>query len=683
MILCIHQGWTQKALSGNLERDSIYLETLKNQVLNYGNYHVDSALLFANELGKSVETYLKKEQNAAPFYLDMLLNVMTEKALLLLRQGKLEEGLELAKKMHANWGEDTVALNRCTIYRALGILHAENGNLDSSVVYFEQAVAWAKRKGNEEQYVYGLGNLAQVLMQKGEFEEALKLHQDELEYAKRVNDTASMSDAWNSMANIYNAQNDLIKARFYYQKSLKYTQANQNLNRLAGNYFSIGETYYMEQAYDTATTFFEKSLALYRKVGNEMYGMIVFGYLADIEQQQGKHQSALEKFKQMLAFFEQTGDPESIIQALIGVGSLHLKLGNLEQSQQHLEEAFELAETYGFVHKMRGISATLGDLYAQQGAYEKAYEMSVLHVSIQDSLINSERDKKIIQLEESYKYQVQFAKDSIQNAELQKVKDAELVVQQQRVNFLILGLMIVLVLGGFAFNRYQVTRRQKKVIDEAYEDIQKKNEEKEVLLKEIHHRVKNNLQIISSLLDLQGRSINDQATATAITDGQNRVKSMALIHQKLYQNENIAAIHFKDYVEQLLHQLLTMYKIDTIEKTINIADDRMFDIDTAIPLGLILNELFTNSCKYAFSNDRTNAIQIALSSDAEGSYQLDIKDNGAGMPEGFDIWEAESLGLRLVGRLSEQLFGDVTYQTNDGAHFSIAFKDTALRKTMD
>lgn len=683
-ILLVQPGKAQDLSSDDYKNDSLWFENQCDLIYEYTYTNLDTASVAIDATLETLENKFTQAVGSKylKLYKEMQSVLLSIKGLVFTWQGDFENGLLWAYKAKENTGKK-ITIHNNEVYTNLGLIYNTIGHLDSALFYCQQSAAFFEAIGDEPNYGLALGEIAGILHQQGMITRALTLHQKELEIMERIGDTLGMGQAIYAIGNVYLLQEDVMKARSYFEQALPLFEAIQHIEGIASVYYAVGNTYEKEGKLERAKDFLYKSMEKCQEMGDEMRVMALLVYIAEIDCGLKRYKESLSTFESVLPFFRQLGISKELADALIGIGVAEMGLKNLKQAERYEKEALEIAQVLGNFDLMRTAAYRLAEIYEHLGTYKDAYEMQGLSIAMKDSLIDRAKDKEIIQLEESYKYQVQFAKDSIQNAELQKVKDAELAVQEQRVNFLIIGLLLVLGLGGFAFNRYQVTKRQKKIIDEAYEDIQKKNDEKEVLLKEIHHRVKNNLQIISSLLDLQGRSIDDVATATAITDGQNRVKSMALIHQKLYQNENIAAINFKDYVEQLLNQLLTMYNIESVDKVINISADTIFDIDTAIPLGLILNELFTNSCKYAFSNDRTNRMEIALSSDAKGSYQLDIKDNGGGMPEGFDIWEAESLGLRLVGRLSEQLFGDVTYQTNEGAHFSIEFKDTELRKTMD
>ncbi|HTA28593.1 MAG TPA: histidine kinase dimerization/phosphoacceptor domain -containing protein, partial [Bacteroidia bacterium] len=207
--------------------------------------------------------------------------------------------------------------------------------------------------------------------------------------------------------------------------------------------------------------------------------------------------------------------------------------------------------------------------------------------------------------------------------------------------------------------------------------------EKDMLLKEIHHRVKNNLQVISNLLEMQNVGIDDERAKSVIKEGQNRVRSIALIHQKLYQNEDIAAIDLADFTNELFSQVMGLFRKPglTITKEINMGKV-LLDIDTAVPLGLILNELFTNTFKYAFTGN-TGHITITFEDLSGGNYSIIYKDNGKGLPPDFDMNKAHSVGLWLVVSLSKQLGGEAKYEYENGSKFSIYFKDTPARKDID
>lgn len=198
--------------------------------------------------------------------------------------------------------------------------------------------------------------------------------------------------------------------------------------------------------------------------------------------------------------------------------------------------------------------------------------------------------------------------------------------------------------------------------------------EKEALLKEVHHRVKNNLQIISSLLNLQAAQIKDTTVLQIFTETKTRVRSMALLHETLYSTENLARIDFAHYVNSLCAHLFRSYGVDPQRINLRTAIASVtLDLDQAIPCGLIINELVSNAIKYAFPADRTGTIWVALQADTAQQYQLSVRDNGIGLPANLDLAHTESLGLRLVHDLTLQLNGELTMTQTAGAIFTIVF----------
>ena len=209
--------------------------------------------------------------------------------------------------------------------------------------------------------------------------------------------------------------------------------------------------------------------------------------------------------------------------------------------------------------------------------------------------------------------------------------------------------------------------------------IKKSLKEKEVLLKEIHHRVKNNLTVISSLLNLQSRYIKDKDDLKMFQESQSRAKSMALIHQRLYDSSDLERINFGDYIRSLANDMFQTYLLDPKQIKLEMdVEDVMLDIDTTIPLGLILNELLTNSMKYAFPEDglydTTGIIRVKLFKMDE-NYSLIVEDNGMGLPIDINLETTDSLGLQLIYSLSEQLGGNIELNRTNGTSFKINFNE--------
>lgn len=206
-------------------------------------------------------------------------------------------------------------------------------------------------------------------------------------------------------------------------------------------------------------------------------------------------------------------------------------------------------------------------------------------------------------------------------------------------------------------------------------------DEKEVLLKEIHHRVKNNMQIISSLLNLQLSNVKEPGVIAAFRESQNRIQSMALIHERLYQSKDLSRVDFSEYLRNLAIHLFHIYQIDSNVIRLKVDTEEVFlDINTAIPCGLLVNELVSNSLKYAFPGGRSGEVAIELKWRNNQKFKLVVRDNGIGLPEDFDIKNTKSLGIQIVTLLVDQLGGILEFKSNGGTVFSIEFEELKYKK---
>ena len=214
-----------------------------------------------------------------------------------------------------------------------------------------------------------------------------------------------------------------------------------------------------------------------------------------------------------------------------------------------------------------------------------------------------------------------------------------------------------------------ITERKK-----AEEQIKQSLREKEALLREIHHRVKNNMAVVSSLLSLQAEQIKDATVRSIFEESQQRVKSMALVHEKLYQTKDLSSIDFEDYIKSIVSEIISLYRIDTnaITTEINIEGIQL-DLESAVPCGLIVNELLTNVFKHAFPDNGRGVLSIHFTK-TDGAYTLTIKDNGVGLPKGFDYKETGTLGLQLVNVLTKQLRGTLRIESDKGMEVVVTFK---------
>ncbi len=394
---------------------------------------------------------------------------------------------------------------------------------------------------------------------------------------------------------------------------------------------------------------------------------------------------ALEYYKKALVIEESLNSKKAILETLNQLGEIYIRQKNMAKAEEYYQRALTIARALNDSHKIKQASDALSKIFATKGNYKNAYEMSQLLKQVTDSLNKNEIKQKLLQARFSYDSLKQIeATATYQKGILQKQAEIE---SSKKIMYLIAAGMVLALLLAFSFYRgFQNTKKanniiasQKKETEEKKEIIESSLKEKEILLKEIHHRVKNNLQIISSLLNLQANRTNNEDLKKTIHEAKNRISSMALIHQKIYQSGNLSSIDFQTYIEQMVQSMETTFNTGKKEISYNInTNGIILDIDTSIPLGLIINELLTNSYKYAFAGKESGIITIVLQKKNEEEMELHISDNGIGLPTNFDLNALNSLGLKLVKGLSNQLKGTIRFETHHGTHCFITFKNPLL-----
>jgi two-component sensor histidine kinase len=238
-----------------------------------------------------------------------------------------------------------------------------------------------------------------------------------------------------------------------------------------------------------------------------------------------------------------------------------------------------------------------------------------------------------------------------------------------------IGLFAVLIVLVVLAMRYLSVNRLNKALKESNENLREtrvSKEEKETLLKEVHHRVKNNLQIITSLIRLQSGTISDPQVAAIFNESQFRIKTMALVHEELYRSDNFTSIPVREYFEKLIDGLISSYSLSGRVTFLIETDVNRLGVNTLIPLGLMANEMITNSLKHAFKGSDGH-IDLSLKETAEDKYKLLISDNGPGFPSDISFESPSTLGLELIHTLANQLDGSVSFSNNPGACYTVNF----------
>ncbi|WP_189629778.1 tetratricopeptide repeat-containing sensor histidine kinase [Roseivirga thermotolerans] len=557
---------------------------------------------------------------------------------------------------------------------------------DSAVVYFTKATQLSDTLNTA--YVSGSYNNGGLsLYRLGRYDKSLEYYLTALEMRKEKGSVYDVACTILNMGMAYDKLNQPQKAKSHYTEALAgFIEAGHVPNQ-AVSYKNIADVLTAQDSLSKALEYYDKAGELFKKVNSTYLLSDCFLNMGTIYVKLGEYKKAedfllnaestvpkgaSDRFKsQIYTHLARTKKAQA---DSLYANNRYLKNTALQSGAVYGEKAWSHANTSNSLEVKVMAAQSLVDIYDELGDYERGFRYAKL--LNEANLETGEKTQSDAMARMATEYETE--KVEAENALLQQTQRTQEARLKQQ-NLIIYGGIVVLVLI-LAIAVIVYKSRQK--LQKANAAIEKSLSEKEVLLKEIHHRVKNNLQVVSSLLDLQSRGIDDEKALSTFMEGQNRVKAMALIHQKLYQNENLATIDFAEYADQLMNELATIYpSAGGVKTKISANGDARFDIDTAVPLGLILNELISNAYKYAFKENK-GELSVSVTSLGEGKHQLTVADSGEGLPADFDLTKARSLGLRLVRRLSKQLYGSAEYYYEQGSKFIITFTDTLERKAI-
>lgn len=527
---------------------------------------------------------------------------------------------------------------------------------------------------------------------RGDYDKALKNYFESLNYSEQAGDTVRTGEVSNTIGGIYYNQGDGNTAYNYYRKALDIQLRRHNAFRSGRGYLNTGSALIVQNKLKQARADLDSSLYYYRSIGSLEGVSYVYGTLPLIFSKQNQNDSALKYLLLAREATLQVNKLYALGQVNHDIAKIYLNKGQFDKGLYYIEEGLRFCGPTRQNFEQLLLYQLRAELYEKKGDAPNALESYKLYKAYSDSVMNAASIKK--QTEEALRYE--YNKRRYQQ-QLATEKENLLRGQEETKQKLILYgiLTLTLITALLLYFRYRTKKKAGDALAAAYNKLEQKNvvieenavklrdslAERELLLKEIHHRVKNNLQVISGLLELQKEELTEEGSRAAFDEGQSRVRSISLIHQSLYQNDNLSTIHFSSFVKNLVTQVKEVFENGDYKMDVKLSlPDTDFDIDTAVPLGLILNELLTNSYKYATSKGKTGFIEISLTGNGQGDYVLIYKDDGPGMKGSVDFNNAGSLGLRLIKGLAGQLMGEARYEYQAGAEFRINFKDSAARK---
>lgn len=589
----------------------------------------------------------------------------------------------------------TLIINRCAYYKkaaeiyrelndvegeicvttSLALLYLATSHLDDAYQYFLKAFELQESIGYPYTH-YNTDHLASVTMFQGKFGEPLK----------------------------------------YALQTVKTAEVTRDSIGFANFYLRLGQLYsYLDSRVDESLKWMLKSLDLSVKAKEKKVFIDLVNVVAVMNAKKGREKEALDLVLDVSKKIPPTTDEDRLI-LNIALTGCYIKLGQYKLAEQYATSAdsiqtvspaippFSRAYTqtqinnlFTAIHMAKGefaaakkyLDAYLADssrvsvLQDKLTAYKrlitidsafndassaaKHYEQYTL---LLDSSFRVSRTRQAEELEINYATQ-EKENQIISLNEQAKLKQASLKQAMLVKNLTIAGIIAVLIIAALLYRQNRLKQKNNTIITHKNHQLEHLLTEKEWLLKEIHHRVKNNLQIVMSLLNSQSVYIDNDAALTAIHDSQHRVHAMSLIHQKLYSSENVSSIDISLYIRELVFYLADSFNVLQRIRFGYAIEPLELDVSQAVPLGLILNEAITNSIKYAFPDNRNGTVSISLSKTAPAHYLLTISDNGIGIPADFK--KTGSLGMSLMKGLSEDIDGSFSIDNNNGTTIKISF----------
>jgi two-component system, sensor histidine kinase PdtaS len=394
-----------------------------------------------------------------------------------------------------------------------------------------------------------------------------------------------------------------------------------------------------------------------------------------------KYEKARPYYERLLKYSKQIGNGKNHIREeklYYAIVRYLLHTGQADKTYVYINRLKELAKQNNDLYNLAELEQTHFEADSATGNYVAAIQHLQNYKSLNDSLFNINSSNQFADLHLKYETEKKDKNIKLLKQE-RKLQDIRLRHEAVMRYIFIGSLVILFIVLGLLFMQYCLKQKNNKKLHAKQEEINRQNnvlrqlvDEKEWLLKEIHHRVKNNLQIVISLLNSQSAYLDNEDALLAIQNSQNRMHAMSLIHQKLYQTENLSSIDMSWYIRELINYLKDCFDSESTIKFEIDTDYIELDVAQAVPLGLILNEAISNAIKYAFPNKK-GVINIFFKETKKCHYMLKISDNGVGLPQNFETEERDSLGMNLMTGLAHQLDGDFTIISNNGVTITINF----------
>jgi two-component sensor histidine kinase len=549
----------------------------------------------------------------------------------------------------------------------LGICNHRHGYYNEALTHFQKGIESFESLADTSVLSDLYYQKSLVFRQQSDYKQFLENVNKSLSLAESIDYYKNIGMCNNAKLIHYNERKLFNKAEACGLKALEIFQAIQDSSSLGDVYNNLGVLMSAQNKLDEALQYHLLQHNLNLKLDNVWGQGYSHSKLAVVYASKGNFSLAVDHMNASLEITRKIGTPYELSGALINSAKLNSSMGFYEKARRDIHESIRLSKKFDQLNTYAKGLSELVEIHKNLSSLDSALYYSELLMSVKDSVINVSIGKQLNELE--VKFETEKKDNAIKTLEYEdKIKQAR--INQQKI--IIVSSLIGLGLLAFLFFRVKVKNQK---IAEQNTVINTALKEKDMLLREIHHRVKNNLQMISSLLGIQSRTISDEKAKEAIREGRSRVHSMSLLHQNLYQKDNLSGVPMEDYLPKLCRSLFDTYNIsgDRVKLTTEIEAIKL-NIETVIPIGLIVNELITNSLKYTFPDGRQGEIKVRLKETESGIF-LVVEDDGVGFPKAQLGDSHEGFGHSLIGAFKQKLDADIQFINNGGARVELLIRN--------
>jgi two-component sensor histidine kinase len=533
---------------------------------------------------------------------------------------------------------------------------------DSALMFANKAVQLSKNINYKKGIAESSNNIAVCQDIKGNSVEAIKQFITTIKLFEGLKDTNKIAQCYSQMGISYFFQYQYDNAQLYYQKAINLYLKTKNKKELAGVLINQGIVYTYINKYNEAEKNYLDALNIYQQEKNVAGLSPTYNSLAKIYFAKKDYEKTIEYYKQSEKYSIESNNSFNLISTYNSLAIVYKELKKYNEAKIYSEKSIAISKQIGALEREMFCHETMADVLFSMGDYKNAYQSFKNYSIIKDSLFTSDKNDAIAEMQA--KFDVEKNQQNVKEIELQKKIDNETNSRQR----LLLIIIIIVILISLLFTMILFRNKQKvnSLLEQKNAAIQANLEQKEVMMGEIHHRVKNNLQMVSSILDLQARDLTDEKSMRVIEDSLSRINAISLIHQRLYQSDNIRGIKINTYLQELAFDILKNFTPTSQSNPIVLQcqiDDLDMDLESAIPIGLITAELITNACKYAFTSIEKPEIKIALNKQ-NNILVLTVTDNGVGKQASVNE-SGTSFGTKLIKSLSRKLRAEINENSSE------------------